>query len=141
MPLLAILALFCVYEVMTVYRFYKQWIKEGKTVEFIPEWNGTKKLFHWFLGWSIAKIVTDVIVIIAFVLMIPVNRMGLLIFMPLIWCVAFFFQMIFYVICETIVIKNIRRKNISPITETNTPNDLVENVEDNATGDEQNDNI
>lgn len=91
-PLLIMLALVCMCEIVTVYGFHKRWIKEGETVQFIPEWKGTKKPFYWFLGWSIAKCVTDVIVIIAFVLVVPVDEVMWLILMPLIWCAAFFFS-------------------------------------------------
>ncbi|MDE5593262.1 MAG: hypothetical protein K2I75_04950 [Clostridiales bacterium] len=125
MPLMLMLALICMAEIVTVYGFYKQWIKEGKTVEFIPEWKDTKKPFYWFLGWSIAKSVTDVIVIIVFVLMVPIDRPAWFILMPFAWFVAFFFEMIFYVICETIVIKRIRRKNVQSKSQMKDTQDVV----------------
>ena len=46
--------------------------------------------------------------------------------------------MIFYVICETIVIKVIRRNNTPPKSETDAINDVIVNVEENLTEEEQN---
>lgn len=132
MPLLLMLALVFMYEIMTVYGFHKRWIKRGETVEFIPEWEGTKKPFYWFLGWSIAKCVTDVIIIIIFILVIPMNKSGLFMLMPFIWCAAFFFEMIFYVICETIVIKHIRRKNAQSKSQMNDNQNVVIDELDNG---------
>lgn len=138
MSLLIMLVLFFVYDIATVYEFYKRWIKNGETVKFIPEWKGTKKPFHWCLGWSIAKSVTDVIVFIVFVFMVPIDKPTWFILMPFMWCVTFFFQMIFYVICETIIVKRIRRKNIQPITEANAINDVIKNVDNNPIEDKDN---
>lgn len=141
MPLLLMLIICCSAEAVNVYNLYKAWVKKGGIVDFIPKWKDTKKPFYWFLGWNIAKCVTDVIIIVIFILAIPMNKSELFVFMVPIWFAAYFFQMIFYVICEAIVIKRIGRKNAQPIKETNTTNDVIENAEDNSTGDEQNDNI
>lgn len=131
MPLLLALALVCMAETLIVYGFYKQWIKEGKTVEFIPEWKDTKKPFHWFLGWSISKCVTDVIIIIVFVVMVPFDKSTWFILIPFIWIIASFFEMIFYVICEAIVIKRIRRKNAQSSLQMNGTQNVVVDELDN----------
>ena len=115
MPVLLMLALCVLYNIIFIYNLHKGWIRKGKTVEFFPAWNGTKKPFYWFLGWSIAKCAVDMIIFLVYFFVVKsIGRIGLMMLMPGVWIVGCFFEMIFYAISETIAVSIVRRKNPQP---------------------------
>lgn len=120
-----------------IHSLYKGWIRKGKTIEFFPSWKGSKKPFHWFLGWSVAKCIADGIIFLVYILAIVVytGKAGFIALIPGVWLVSCFFEMIFYAISETIAVSIVRRKNPQPNSEAINTDVIADNVIENEEAD------
>ncbi|MDE7164282.1 MAG: hypothetical protein K2O04_02515 [Clostridiales bacterium] len=136
MGLLTMLILCGAMEAIIIYQNHKKWIREGKTVEFFPAWKGTNKPFHWFLGWSIAKCISDLFVIFLYAFII-VNIYGvvLLALIPIVWMLFALFQMVIYAISETLAVSIVRRKNPQPNEEASNTDVIADGVIGNEEAD------
>ncbi len=98
-------------DIVQIFEFHKKWITQEQIVKSFPSWQGTKKPFNWFLGWMIAKCICDVALTFLFVFIL-VDKIGLvvMVFAILNYLVILFFQMIVYVVIESIVIAKLQNK-------------------------------
>ena len=137
MSLFIALSLCGVMDAIIIYQNHKKWLIKGKTVEFFPAWKGTKKPFDWFCGWSIAKCVTDWIMIFAYVLTVitSIGKAAFLALIPVVWTICSFFEMIIYAISETIAVSIVRRKNPQPDSEESDTDAVAKEVTENADDD------